>query len=184
MKSALDRSVRLPVLGLGVPLASALTLILAGCSEGVQLQKVPVSGQVVELTISGKKLEAELSLDPFARANGLMFREEKDLPADRGMLFIWPEGGREGGNEYDAGLKKRSMWMRNTSIPLTIAFIDESGKILQLEDMRPHDERRIWSKDDVRYALEMNRGWFRVNGIEPGAVIADFGEKVGGIHAQ
>jgi uncharacterized protein len=182
MKSALDRSVRLPVFGLGGLVASALALLPVGCSQEMHFQKEPASGQVVEFTIAGKKVEAELAIDPLARANGLMFR--KEMPADRGMLFIWPEGGHEGKNEYDAGLKKRSMWMRNTSIPLTIAFIDEAGTILQLEDMRPHDERKIESKDDVRFALEMNQGWFRVNKIEPGAVIPDFREKVGHLRAQ
>ena len=68
--------------------------------------------------------------------------------------------------------------MRNTLIALSIAFIDDSGRILQIEDMKPKDERRTVSKDKVRYVLEMNQGWFERHGVTVGDIFVDFQEKV------
>ncbi len=143
----------------------------AGC-ESPRLQRIIGPGDVLDLTVKqrGIKIEAELAIDEPSRTRGLMYREE--MPADRGMLFAWPRA------------EKRSFWMRNTRIPLSIAFINDEGEILQIEDMRPQDERHTWSKDDVRYALEMNQGWFRKNGLEVGSLFDDFPKRVGGIKSR
>ena len=152
-----------------VALAALLGAVPLGGCNGTRMEKLPGPGEVLELTIRGKALTVETALDEPSRQRGLMFREKKELPEDRGMLFIWPSA------------VKQSFWMRNTSIPLSIAFLDEDGKILQVEDLRPHDERYTRSKDEVRYALEVNRGWFAKNGLKAGDVFDDFRKKVDGL---
>ena len=152
-------------------------LLTAGCGPGARFEPVVSSGNTLELEIGGKKLRVELALDDDARQRGLMFR--KDLEPDQAMLFIWPEHQDRG-----TALQPRSFWMRNTTIALSIAFIDDEGKILQIEDMRPNDERYTLSKDEVRHALEVNQGWFQKNGIGPGTVIQDFRKKVSRLEAQ
>jgi uncharacterized membrane protein (UPF0127 family) len=150
----------------------ALAALPAGCN-GERLERVRASGDLIELQVDGKKLKVELALDDPSRQRGLMFRES--LPADQGMLFVWP---------VRQGPSKRAFWMRNCSIPLSIGFISDEGKVLQIEELQPHDEREKVSKDEVRYALEVNRGWFERNGLGPGAVFKGFPERVGGLHAR
>ena len=82
------------------------------------------------------------------------------------MLFVFPAP------------KPQGFWMKNTLIPLSIAYISDSGEILQIEDMRPKDERSIRSKDPVRYALEVNQGWFKRHNVKVGDTIADFQQTV------
>ncbi len=78
------------------------------------------------------------------------------LPENEGMLFVFDTEGHH------------SFWMKNTSIPLSIAFIGRKGEIVQIEDMQPQDSTLHTSAYPVLYALEMNQGWFRKNGIEVG----------------
>jgi uncharacterized protein len=95
---------------------------------------------------------------PQVSENGLMFRDS--LPEDRGMLFVFEQP------------KTASFWMRNTKIPLSIAYVDSTGKILEIESMKPFDETVVPSvSDQVSYALEVNQGWFGRHGIAPGAKI-------------
>ena len=91
------------------------------------------------------------------RKLGLMYRE--NLPYDNGMFFIW---------EYK---KKQCMWMRNTYIPLNVAYLDNSGKILEIYDMVPLSDESVCSKKRVRYALEVNLNWFEDNNILVGDVL-------------
>ena len=91
------------------------------------------------------------------RKLGLMYRE--NLPYDNAMFFIW---------EYK---KKQCMWMRNTYIPLNVAYLDSSGKILEIYDMVPLSDESICSKKRVRYALEVNLNWFEDNNILVGDVL-------------
>lgn len=107
--------------------------------------------------IKGNKiyLNAEIADNEFRRRKGLMFR--KSLPANEGMLFVF---------EYS---QKLSFWMKNTYIPLSIAFIDSEGFIKEIYDMAPLNEHLIYtSNHPVRYALEVNKGWFAGNNIAPG----------------
>lgn len=107
------------------------------------------------LLIKNIKINVEIAGTAQERQKGLMFRTQ--LPENKGMLFIFPE------NEI------LSFWMRNTFIPLSIAFIDENGYIIQIEDMSPLDETTLHtSRKKARYALEMNQGWFRKNNIMAG----------------
>ncbi len=91
------------------------------------------------------------------RKLGLMYRE--NLPYDNAMFFIW---------EYK---KRQCMWMRNTYIPLNVAFLDSSGKILEIYDMVPLSDESVCSKKRVRYALEVNLNWFEDNNILVGDVL-------------
>ena len=91
------------------------------------------------------------------RKLGLMYR--KNLPYDNAMIFIW---------EYK---KNQCMWMRNTYIPLNVAYLDSSGKILEIYDMVPLSDESVCSKKRVRYALEVNLNWFEDNNILVGDVL-------------
>jgi len=115
---------------------------------------------VVQLNAGMHLIRAEVVSDSGARAQGLMHR--KALAQNAGMLFIFDEP------------SIHCMWMKNTLIPLSVAFIDERGPIVNIADMEPHSEASHCAAQPVRYALEMNRGWFAAKGLKPGI-------RVGGI---
>lgn len=102
-------------------------------------------------------IRAEVAATDRTRMVGLMFREK--MAQGDGMLFVFPEPDRV------------CMWMRNTLLPLSVAFIDESGTILNIEDMQPKTEDSHCSAGPARYALEMNQGWFKAKKIGRGAKI-------------
>jgi len=143
------------------PAASALALcwilVFAGCQPKAT-QTTPFGLRVTELKITNVPITVEVADTPQASENGLMFRDS--LPEDHGMLFIFDQP------------KKASFWMRNTKIPLSIAYADSDGKILEIKSMNPLDETVIPSRsDEVAYALEVNQGWFTRHGINSGAKI-------------
>ena len=107
-----------------------------------------------EIKINNLLSNIEVASNPNDRRNGLMFR--KSLPEDHGMFFVW---------EYR---KRQCMWMRNTYIPLNVAFIDTKGKILEIYEMLPLSEDSICSKKRVKYALEVNLDWFKRNNVQVG----------------
>ena len=110
---------------------------------------------VTDLSISGKTIRAETADEEHERAAGLMFR--KELANDTGMLFIMPQTGPV------------RFWMRNTELPLTIAYIAPNGAIMELHDLEPYNERPVPSRfPQIAFALEMPRGWFTKNNIWPG----------------
>ncbi|SER32185.1 hypothetical protein SAMN05421690_101916 [Nitrosomonas sp. Nm51] len=122
----------------------------------------------ISLQISGYALSAEVAATYASRAQGLMFREHLDESA--GMLFVFPKNAYYG------------MWMKNTMIPLSVAFIDEKGFIINIADMQPHTLSAYYSAGQAKYALEMNIGWFsqrkinagdQVVGLELVPVVAD-----------
>jgi uncharacterized membrane protein (UPF0127 family) len=110
-----------------------------------------------ELTIGTHKLVAEVAKTPDQRAVGLMNRFS--LKPDHGMLFVFERN------------EPLSFWMRNTYIPLSIAFIAPDGRIVNIEDMKPQSDESHWSRGPAMYALEMKKGWFAERGIGPGAVV-------------
>lgn len=116
----------------------------------VLAQKNPV----VQLNAGMHLIQAEVVSDYASRARGLMYR--KSLGRNAGMLFIFDNPAIH------------CMWMKNTLVPLSVAFIDERGSIVNVEDMEPHSEASHCAAQPVRYALEMNRGWFAARGIRPG----------------
>ena len=111
-----------------------------------------------QLTVRGKKIRAEVVQTEEEKARGLMFRES--LGKDEGMLFA-----------YDRE-EVLTFWMKNTFIPLSIAFIDQRGKIVDIQDMEPFNLQTHASILPARYALEMNQGWFKKNGIKVGDVVS------------
>ena len=130
-----------------------LSLLLA-------LAATPVLAQhpVVELKAGMHLIRAEVVSDPGSRAQGLMHR--KSLGQNAGMLFIFDEAA------------VHCMWMKNTLIPLSVAFLDERGTVVNIADMEPHSEASHCAARPVRYALEMTRGWFAARGVKPGSRLA------------
>lgn len=121
------------------------------------------TGSIVPLEFkNGVSLQAELALNRNSHRIGLMHRTADNLPPDRGMLFVFPEK------------EIRSFWMKNTLIPLDIAFIDDTGTIRQIERMEPHDLSSTKSRDELRYALETHAGWFAEQGVQVGDRIENF----------
>lgn len=109
------------------------------------------------LTINGKNIKVELAVTEEERAQGLKCRNS--LPADSGMLFIYPDE------------MILSFWMKDTPLPLSIAFIKSNGTILDIKDMQPFSLDSINSGAPVQYALEMTQGWFQQNQIKVGNII-------------
>ena len=106
------------------------------------------------IEINGKPLRVEVANTEKSRLTGLMYR--KKLGAGRGMIFIYKEE------------KKTAMWMKNTLIPLSVAFVNKNGKILNIEKMEPLDLTHHQSNGLAKYSLEVNQGWFAKNGVKPG----------------
>ena len=104
------------------------------------------------LTIREFTISVEVADTPSARQQGLMYR--KQLPTDEGMLFIFSEAAYHG------------MWMLNTRIALSVAFVDEHGVILNIADMEPLSTEHHSPVAPAKYVLEMNRGWFTARGIK------------------
>jgi hypothetical protein len=110
---------------------------------------------VVQLQAGMHLVRAEVA-DTFAsRMQGLMYR--KSLAQNAGMLFVFEDSATH------------CMWMKNTYVPLSVAFLDERGTILNIADMTPHSEDSHCAAKPARYALEMSRGWFAERGIKPGS---------------
>lgn len=114
----------------------------------------PYIPQPVNLFAGMHHIEAELAATPSSRASGLMYR--KSMPTQHGMLFVFPVAA------------KHCMWMKNTYFPLSVAFLDEQGVIINIEEMYPQTENNHCALRSARYALEMNLGWFKSRGLESG----------------
>lgn len=108
----------------------------------------------VELQAGIHLIKAEVAATEASRARGLMYREH--LGPNEGMLFVFQDRSRQ------------CFWMRNTLIPLSIAFVDDDGAIVNIEDMQPRTDDSHCSARPVRYALEMEQGWFGKRGLKAG----------------
>lgn len=106
------------------------------------------------LRINNHKIYTEVVDNNKTRARGLMFRQS--LPQEAGMLFVFQDE------------QPRCFWMKNTSIPLSIAYINSQGEILDIFDLQPHDETSVCSTQPAMFALEVNQGWFNQKGITIG----------------
>ena len=113
-----------------------------------------------QIQIGAETLGVELAVTPAQQAKGLRFRQS--LAEDEGMLFIFPSP------------QRLTFWTKDASIPLSIAFIQPDGKIVQIRSMKPNDETPVPSlSNSVTYALLVNQGWFERHGISAGTVIED-----------
>lgn len=145
------RSFILPLLG--------ITIFSASLTMGVRQLMHETSPDDITFSISTMEhpkgtITIELARTAQQHRVGLMHREA--LPDDHGMLFIYPEP------------DIRCFWMKNTQIPLTVAFLDNEGSILQTADMTPHSRTPHCSEVAVQYGLEMNQGWFSDHDIQKG----------------
>jgi uncharacterized protein len=137
-----------------------LCLLLGACFGGCNSTKTvdPFGLRTVNLTVGGVSLKAEIAEDDQSREMGLMFRDS--LPEDHGMLFIFDQP------------HQASFWMKNTKIPLSIAFLENDRVISEEKSMRPYDETLIQSRSDkIRYAIEVNAGWFDRHQVKPGTKV-------------
>lgn len=115
------------------------------------------AADTVTLTLNGHTLKAEVADQPDERVRGLMFRDS--LGADSGMLFVYTDD------------SERRFWMKDTRIPLSIAYLDASGRVVKIADLQPLNETGVPSGRPARYALEVNQGWFAKNGVTEGSVV-------------
>jgi hypothetical protein len=106
------------------------------------------------LSVNGRPLTVEIARTNKQRTNGLMFRDELDW--NEGMLFVFRKE------------KELAFWMKNTKIPLSIAFLDKSGTVIDIFGMTPYSLVPVTSSAKCRYALEVNRGFFKAAGLEVG----------------
>ena len=120
-------------------------LLLAACSG-----KLPTA----TISVGGHSVRVEVAHTYETRQRGLMHRDS--LGQGTGMLFIYKDS------------KPRGFWMKNTRIPLSIAYANSLGEIVHIADMTPLSTERVSSLSPAKYALEMNQGWFEQNGIAKG----------------
>jgi uncharacterized membrane protein (UPF0127 family) len=111
----------------------------------------------IVVTVGGHKLTAEVASTDAQRTTGLMHR--RMLPENRGMLFVF------------ADVATHAMWMMNTYVPLSVAFLDRDGTIINIEDMQPHTQTPHAAAKPAKYALEATQGWFAKRGIKPGTKV-------------
>jgi uncharacterized membrane protein (UPF0127 family) len=108
------------------------------------------------IKVGGHTLHLQLALTAAEHQKGLMFRDV--LPKDHGMLFIFQRP------------KQQGFWMKNTSLPLDIAYVAADGELLEIRKLFPYDETPVVSSSrNILIAIETNRGWFARNGVKPGA---------------
>jgi uncharacterized protein len=139
-----------------LPISAVVTALLVSASPFAASQQ-SMKFPVIPLNAGIHVIKAEVAAKDVERQQGLMYREK--MGPNEGMVFLF---------EAPAGV---CMWMKNTFIPLSVAFIDESGKIINIEEMQPQTTDSHCARKPARYALEMNRGWFKQKNIKAGSVI-------------
>jgi len=118
-------------------------------------QSGPQKLSAVKLNAGIHNIVAEVARTPYERITGLMFRPS--LAANEGMLFVFEQPGQQ------------CFWMKNTLIPLSVAFIGDDGSVVNVDDMKPQTLDSHCSAKPVRFVLEMNEGWFAKRGIKAGS---------------
>ena len=135
-------------------LRSALVASLLGAGL-TQAQDGPQKLPAIRLTAGMHLIQAELAQTPDERSTGLMFRTA--MGANEGMLFAFEQAGTQ------------CFWMKNTLLPLSIAFVADDGSVVNIDEMKPQTLDSHCSTRPVRFVLEMNQGWFAKRGIKAGA---------------
>ena len=153
-----------------------ILVALAGCKEQViKPPEPPLSGKVppaksweptevqpklatLKMFVGTVELQVEQARTERQIQTGMMFR--KKIADTQGMLFIHPD------------VNGRGYWMNNVTVPLSIAYIDPDGRIVEIHDMQPLDTNSVFSvSQNIQYALEVPQGWFKRKGVGPGAVV-------------
>lgn len=135
----------------------AFVLLMLGAAQA-QLAGEPQRLPVTQLRAGMHLIQAEVAQNDQQRAIGLMHR--RSMPVNNGMLFIFETPSQQ------------CFWMRNTLLPLSIAFIGDDGSIVNIADMQPMSDASHCSAKPVRYALEMNQGWFAKRGLKAGSKLS------------
>jgi uncharacterized protein len=136
-------------------LMAALTLAVSSVAAPAHAQAAPQAKlPTVQLSAGMHNIVAEVASTPLQRQVGMMMRTQ--MAPHEGMLFVFDEPTRQ------------CFWMRNTLLPLSIAFITDDGHIVNLAEMKPQTDDSHCSDKPVRYVLEMNTGWFSKRGIKAG----------------
>ncbi|MBP6491214.1 MAG: DUF192 domain-containing protein [Thauera sp.] len=136
--------------------------LLASCTLGAFATAAVAESALpaAELGFGMYRIEAEVAHTFETRQTGLMNRTA--MPLHRGMVFVFPEA------------RAHCMWMKNTPLPLSVAFVDDHGKVINIEDMQPHTTDNHCAAGPARFALEMNLGWFAERGIKAGDTLRGF----------
>ncbi|MBJ95188.1 MAG: hypothetical protein CMP23_12050 [Rickettsiales bacterium] len=136
----------------GAILAGVVVTLAAGCAS-----RSPAGLTLTTVEVEGHKLKVEVASEPEQRMRGLMYRRE--LGEDEGMLFVYEQA------------ELLSFWMKNTFVPLSIAFIDDQQTIIHIAEMTPQTLKSHQSPTAVRFALETRRGWFKSRGLGVGTKV-------------
>lgn len=132
-----------------------LSTIFATAAASFAQDGQPQALPTVTLRAGMHNITAQIADQPREREIGLMFR--KSMPNHEGMLFVFEQA------------ETQCFWMRNTLIPLAIAFVADDGSIINIDEMQPQTLDSHCSAQPVRYVLEMNKGWFAKMGLKPGS---------------
>ncbi len=154
------------------PFVLLVALALAGCSRATP--PADAGNKTVEdwfaIKVGDRTVQMQLAVRAEEQQKGLMFRPA--MAADAGMLFVFDRP------------QPMGFWMRNTEIPLDIGYLDHDGVLKEIYPMYPHDERTVSSHSrEIQFCLEMNQGWYRQNGIRPGARL-DLGAVAAALRAR
>lgn len=139
----------------------AVLLLLGGCEKAASPTKTEAAPSATAstwfpLTIGDQKIRVQLAVLPEERQHGLMQR--KELGENDGMIFLFEQP------------QQMSFWMYNTLIPLSVGYLSSDGVLREIYWMYPQDRTAVPSRlHDLRFALEMNQGWFKLHGVKPGA---------------
>lgn len=136
------------------PMIRHLLLLFAAVATAAAAEPMPT----IAVSIGIYRVEAEVAYTELTRERGLMSRT--GMAPYHGMLFVF----------FDR--KRQCMWMKNTLIPLAVAFLDEQGRIVNIEEMEAQTLNNHCSTGRIRYALEMNAGWFSQRGFTAGAAVS------------
>ncbi len=125
------------------------------CAVTASAQDGPQKLTNIRLTAGMHLIQAELAQTPDERSTGLMFRTA--MGANEGMLFAFEQAGTQ------------CFWMKNTLLPLSVAFVADDGSVVNIDEMKPQTLESHCSTKPVRFVLEMNQGWFAKRGIKAGS---------------
>ena len=139
-------------------LLGLMWLTACGGSEAAKGSVPKTADDRFPIRIGDRVVQMQIAVLPAETQKGLMYRQS--MGADEGMLFVFSQQ------------QKMGFWMRNTTLPLDIGYMDAMGELREIYPMYPLDERSVPSRSNrIQFCLEMNQGWYKRNGIKPGAML-------------